>query len=392
MSDNSAKQPTTSKSLNKNEFRRIMENLKYRKKAEQSDEEAPYIPHEMGLFLTARCNLRCKHCFEWNEDGFLTNGSAECSGAELPLEMIQNCLEYTRPAGSRLYLWGGEPLMYSHFHELACMLKEDKRWTTICTNGLLIERHLDDIIDMSENLVLLISLDGFEDVNDKIRGKGEFSKVIEEIRRLRKLQDEGRYRGEISVCCVISDDMIGRLYEFAEFMEGLEINSLYLSFPWYIAPETAVAMDEEVERRFGDIIDVSDYSEASWHDFTFHISPDKVSELKEDIRRINGRSWKIRVRFQPAVQMDEVEDFVDGGVRTVQGRSRCLVPYNRVDILQGGEVSVCKLFREFTVGSLKNESLKDIWEGENMREIRSRLKCGLMPACSKCVLLYQNGV
>lgn len=394
-----SKQPETTKSINREEFRRIMENMEYMKRARKSmgdtsreSETSAYIPHEVGLFLTARCNLRCKHCFEWNEDGFLTNDLSGCSSMELPFEMIKDCFEYTKPAKSRIYLWGGEPLMYTRFSEFAGLLKEDKRWTTICTNGLLIEKYIEDILDISDNLVLLISLDGFEDVNDSIRGKGEFSRVINTIQMLRTLQLEGKYRGEISVCTVISDEMVGRLYDFSKYMEGLGINSLYLSFPWYISPETASAMDAEVERRFGDMLDINDYSRASWHDFTFHISEDKLDALKYDIERISSDKWDIRVRFQPAIGSDEIGDFVKGGTKPMQDRTKCLVPYNRLDILQGGEVSVCKLFREFTVGNLSEESLKDIWEGECMKEMRKRLGCGLMPACSKCVLLYQNGV
>ena len=386
-----SKQPGTSKNLNSDEFRRIMENMKFMKKAENSEDDSPYLPLDMGLFLTGRCNLRCKHCFEWNQDGFLTNGTAEYSNGELPIEMIRDCLDYTAPAKTRLYLWGGEPLLYSHFHQLTEYLKKDPRWTTICTNGLMIERNLDDILDISENLVLLISLDGFSDSNDAIRGIGTFDQVISNIKKMINLKKQGRYLGEISVCCVISDPMVGRLYEFAEFMEELEINTLYLSFPWYISPETADMMDEEVKRRFGDIIEMSDEKNASWHDFTFHISPEKIDSLKEDMQKISDRKWKIRVRFQPRVDPSEIDDFILGGVSTAQGRSKCLVPFNRIDILQNGEISACKLFKEFSIGNLHDESIKDIWEGDRMKEIRSRLKCGLMPACSKCVLLYLNG-
>ena len=381
----------TSKNLSSDEFRRIMDNLKYMKKAEKAEEDVPYLPLDMGLFLTGRCNLRCKHCFEWNADGFLTNGCSEYASGELPIEKIKECLEYTKPAKTRLYLWGGEPLVYSHFHELAGLLKQDPRWTTICTNGLLIEKHLEDLMDISDNLVLLISLDGFADSNDAIRGDGVFDRVISNIRMLLGLKNKGSFRGEISVCCVISDAMVGRLYEYCEYMEEVGINTFYLSFPWYISPETAKEMDAAVEKRFGDMIDVSDLSEASWHDFTFHISGDRLEELKADIHRITERKWGIRVRFQPEVSMDEIDDFVLGGARTAQGRTKCLVPFNRIDILQNGEVSACKLFKEFSVGNINDESIKDIWEGDRMKEMRSRMKCGLMPACSKCVLLYLNG-
>ncbi len=383
-------QPESYRKLTRDEFARIAENMAFRKKAAGSGEDKPHLPLDMGLFLTGRCNLRCRHCFEWNENGFLT-GDPSCADNDIPIEKIAECLEYTRPAGTRLYLWGGEPLVYKHFHELCMMLKEDPRHTTVCTNGLLIEEHLDDLLDISENLVLLISLDGLKEINDSIRGRGTFDRVVSNIKHLRALADEGRFLGEVSVCCVMSDGMAGRLYEFCEFMEDLGINTLYLSFPWYISPECASEMDEAFRQRFGDIISIDDYAKASWHDFTFRISPEYADELKRELKRIAGRRWKIRVRFQPAAEPDEIDDFISGSSRTLQGRTKCLAMYNRIDILQDGNVSPCKLFREFSAGSINEASIKDIWEGSRMKELRSRLSCGLMPVCSKCVLLYLNG-
>ena len=118
---------------------------------------------------------------------------------------------------------------------------------------------------------------------------------------------------------------------------------------------------------------------------------DKAQELKEDIQRITERRWNIRVRFQPVVEPDEIDDFISGGSQSAQQRTRCLVPFNRIDIMQNGDVSACKLFREFTVGNICEQPIGDIWEGSRMEELRKRLQCGLMPVCSKCVLLYLNG-
>lgn len=382
---------SASKNLSRAEFGRIMENMEFRKKASEHAADKPYLPLEMGIFLTGRCNLRCRHCFVWNEDGFLTKEDDALARREIPIEIIEQCLEYTKPAKTRLYLWGGEPLAYLKLHELTKLLKDDPRWTTICTNGLLIDRHLDDLLEISDNLVLLISLDGNRKCNDAIRGDGTFDRVVSNIQMLKELQDKGRYRGEISVCSVISDDMIGGMYEFCEFMEGLGVNTLYLSFPWYISPETAEEMDAEFSRRFSDIAEIKDLKDASWHSFTFHIDPVKLPALKEEYSRIMSRDWKIRVRFQPAIEPDEIDDFVLGGSRAAQRRTRCLAPFNRMDILQNGDVTSCKLFKELCAGNINEMPIKDIWEGEKMAEIRERLGCGLMPACSKCVLLYLNG-
>ena len=380
------KQPASTKGLNREEFDRIKEALKYRKKAEKEPAEG-YAPLDLGLFLTPRCNLRCRHCFEWNETGFLRSAENTRTNCELPLEMIEACLSYTEDAKTRLYLWGGEPLLYSRFHELCDMLQKAERWTTICTNGLLIDRVLEDLMRISDHTVLLISLDGFRECNDAVRGEGTFDKVISGIRLLQ----ENGFRGEISVCTVIGDEMIGHLYEFCEFIETLQINSLYLSFPWYINEETAEKMDREFADRFGDILPSSPAGTASWHHFKWHISEGRIEDLREEMRRINARTWDIRVRFQPALEPEETDDFIRGGKTPAQGSSKCLAVYNRMDVLQGGEVSACKLFREFTVGNLKDMTIQEIWEGAKMREIRKRMNCGLLPVCSKCVLLYLNG-
>lgn len=385
-------QPKTSRKIDIKEFGRIKETICYAKKVEKENEEEIHKPIDLGLFLTGRCNLRCSHCFEWNEDGFLNNGDAKYANGEMPIEDIQQCLEYTKESKSRLYVWGGEPLLYSKFEEFCKLLKDDPRWVTMCTNGLMIQNKLDSLIDISENLVLLVSLDGFKEYHEVIRGKGTFDRTIENIKRIIVLSKEGKYKGEVSVNCVISNGMIGHLYEFCEFMEELGINSLYICFPWYIAEETALEMDKEFERRFGDIVDIADYSKTSWHDFKYHLDESKLPELKKDLQRIIDRVWNIRVRLQPALELDEIEDFVKGGMTCAQGRTKCLANHNRLDILHHGEVSACKLFKELTVGSLRDSSIEDIWEGAKMQEYRKRLGCGLMPVCSKCILLYLNGV
>ena len=385
-------QPKTSRKIDVKEFGRIKDTIRYAKKVEKENSMEVHKPIDLGLFLTGRCNLRCAHCFEWNEDGFLNNGDQKYANGEMPIEDIKQCLDYTKDVNSRLYVWGGEPLLYSKFDEFCKLLKEEQRWVTMCTNGLMIESKQDQLIEISENLVLLVSIDGFKEYHEKIRGKGTFDKTISGIKKLIELSKQGIYKGEISVNCVISNGMIGHLYEFCELMEEIGINSLYICFPWYISEETAIEMDKEFEKRYGDIVRIDNYANTSWHDFKYHIDENKIPELKADLKKIIDRVWNIRVRLQPALELDEVEDFVKGGISCAQGKKKCLANHNRLDILHHGEVSACKLFNELTVGSLRDSTVEEIWEGERMQEFRKRLGCGLMPVCSKCILLYLNGV
>jgi hypothetical protein len=44
------------------------------------------------------------------------------------------------------------------------------------------------------------------------------------------------------------------------------------------------------------------------------------------------------------------------------------------------------------VGDLHDTGAVDLWQGDRFRRVREVLQAsGLMPVCSKCILLYLNG-
>ena len=103
---------------------------------------------------------------------------------------------------------------------------------------------------MSENLVMLVSLEGFEKENDAIRGKGTFKKVIHAIELPLDLQKQGLYKGKVSVALTVNDQMVGQLYSFMEFFEEMGVDSVYFCFPWYIPSGTAEKMDAYFDAHF----------------------------------------------------------------------------------------------------------------------------------------------
>ncbi len=348
------------------------------------------IPEEIGIQLTYRCNLRCGHCYQWNESGFFNSYNKSKINNELDIDILRRVLDETKPVKSNLYLWGGEPMIYKHWDQFCKMLEHDPRWTVVCTNGLLIQPKLDSILSISENLALLISLDGFETEHDTIRGKGTFSKIIENIRLLLSLKRQNIFKGSVSVYCVLSDLMIPKMYEFMKFFESLNVDTVYFGFPWYISPNLASEMDSYYKMKFSWL--KSEVENPSWHSYTFHLSNEVVNELKLQIALLESQRWNVRIRIQPSLKVAELEDFISGNSKTAMNRSQCLGLANRIDILADGSAGPCKFFPEFSVGNLNEESLMEIWQGEKYNKIRKEIKCGLMPICSKCVILYLNGV
>lgn len=389
-------QPKTSVRFDAGEFNRLKSRIRDiaqgRRFLQQDPTYAADLPTQIGIKMNNGCNLRCKHCYEWNTDGYhRLMGQAERKD-EIALELIEQVLQATRPTHANIYLWGGEPLMYSRFDDFTRLLEKDPRWTTVCTNALLTEEKLDSLLRASECLAFLASVDGLEGQNDAIRGKGTFRRIVKALDLLLELQRKAIYRGSVSVSLTLNDAVIGRLFEFLEFFEARGVDSVYLVFPWYIPPYVAQSMDRFVADKLPHLSPkIPTWSKASWHSFTYHIAPEHVGTLKEEMARINARVWNMRVRFHPALDAEEVQDFVLGRPVPAEHKTRCTAVTNRVDLLPGGEVVTCKFFPETCVGNLSSEPLEQIWHSDRFIAFRQTLACGLSPVCSKCTLLYSTG-
>lgn len=61
-----------------------------RKRREDPTYAAP-VPYEIGIKLNNGCNLRCKHCFEWNPDGFHHGFASEVKRDEIGFPSWRNC-------------------------------------------------------------------------------------------------------------------------------------------------------------------------------------------------------------------------------------------------------------------------------------------------------------
>lgn len=389
-------QPQTEVKFDRATFDRLKQRVKHISKNKKKQEENPAyamdVPAQIGIKVNNGCNLRCKHCFEWNEEGFHNSMSKADRKDEIEPEMLHYLLDMTKKEKSKLYLWGGEPLIHTQFDRLMQLIEQDPRWTTICTNAVQTEKRMDSILRISEHVAYLASLEGLEKENDEIRGKGVFQKVVDALQLLLDLRRKGIYKGTIALGLTISDTNIHNLYNFLEYFEEMGLDSVYMVFPWYIPETVSRNMDHFVETKMPWIsLDPEKPECRSWHSYRFHVSPESIPALLEESRRIRSRIWRMRVRFHPALNDEEVSDFVLGSDKPAEGKKRCLAMTNRIDIMPNGDVSSCKFFHELSVGNVLEDGLKAVWKGEKFQKFRETVGCGLMPVCSKCTLLYSTG-
>ncbi len=388
-------QPKTKVEFDEKTFDRIKRTIRNMSTASRERQSKPdfatRLPDEVGIQLTNRCNLRCKHCYQWSDEGHHKNMDLSKQKMDLDFGIIEKIFSETKDVKSNLYVWGGEPLCYENWDRFCDLLARDPRWTVLCTNATGIEDNLDSLLKVSENLAALISLDGFEEENDAVRGKGVFKKVINGIDALLDCKGKGTFKGEVSVNCVITDSMVGKLYDFLEYFEEKGVNTVYFCFTWYIPENICLEMDKYFEEKFNWLPGYNKNRKNSWHSYTYNLNHGLIEKLKRDMQKINSREWNIRVRYQPALEMDEVESFITGGGKAIQHRKLCLAASNRMNVSADGTVTVCKMFPEFIVGNLNERSVYELWNSEEFKKARLIISQGLMPICTKCILLYLHG-
>ncbi len=123
-------------------------------------------PHVLSWNLTARCNLRCSHCY-------LDAGGREAQNGELSTE---RCLQVVDEiavlnASMLLILTGGEPLLRSDLDQIAARAAASGMMVVVGTNGNLLDRErAKRLVDAGVSGVG-ISLDSdTRDAHDQLRG------------------------------------------------------------------------------------------------------------------------------------------------------------------------------------------------------------------------------
>lgn len=123
-------------------------------------------------------------------------------------------------------LTGGEPISYKYLFDLLTYIKERKSETRLflLTNGTLIN---DEIIKKLKKINITgvqISLDGYNALtHDTIRGKGNFDKAIEAIKKLKA------NKIYTSVHCVIMESNINDIEKYVQLCSELNIDRLTFS-------------------------------------------------------------------------------------------------------------------------------------------------------------------
>lgn len=303
-------------------------------------------PFYIQWHITNYCNLRCRHCYQ---EDFSKQNDLDWSGLKKVADNILTTMDEWDKTVC-IHLTGGEPLLKS---EVFSLLKDlDAEPTVeelgIITNGLLFDQEVVKRLTAVQKLrKIKISLDGGDaELNDSIRQKGTFERVIQNLSLIEK---EGRF--EIILMFTVMKRNFGGLPSLLCLCQDLGVDGLILErfIPWGRGREI---MNEVLDRE-------------QWKEF--------IETLLEFFSTKLGEQQVFPYQaFQVIFRKDETE---------LSG-APCVIGRDGLCIMPEGIVLPCRRF-PISIGNLLNSSLRTIWEKSEVLE-KLRRKENLKGKCGIC--------
>ncbi|HIW61910.1 MAG TPA: radical SAM protein [Candidatus Stackebrandtia excrementipullorum] len=316
----------------------------------------PYI----YWYLSLKCNLACKHC--WVESSPNVDTSKDLSTEDVRAAILN--MEELEPGG--VLLTGGEPLIHPDITMILDMLAERNIPIHIETNAMFVTDKLVEqcvrIRDAGNVIDFAVSLDGGDaPSHDWCRGKGSFDKTVAGLRRL----DAAGLTSDIQ--CVINRKnwhTLGDLVTLANTM-----NLQYLKFVLTNPLGRANRFMSKLEIPF-----------SQTHD-ALHLMADAIENYKGNVIA------KVPPAMIPPSLQPRLRNHTTAGGCTVDNVTSCSFPL--LGVLPDGSVTICAASRdteEAYFGDIRELSLSDIWEAQNMEYRRERyVNAELTGICGDCV-------
>ncbi len=314
-------------------------------------DNTPALPEEIILFVTSRCNLRCRHCFYWNSLPRHT---------DLSLADIVR-LAQSLPALRDLALSGGEPFLRKDLPEVCQAFMENCQleFLEIPTNGLLQSRVLraaEQILRFTcrADIAINVSLDGLPEYHDQNRGvTGAFRKAVDCCKALVDLKRRHR-RLRVFVVTTLTGSNVQDVLSLADFVEG----------------------------------ELADVDDVHCGILRGNVSPNSppVPSI-EQVKLVDERFLKLKSSRKLARELAFEADVYDLRRRAMMHRQQpvpCVAGKAIAVVYDNGDVAPCELLPP--VGNIRQKSFPQIWRSQSMQRAITSIEATQCACTHECFL------
>lgn len=330
------------------------------------------------LQITARCNLHCVFCGQWGDNGFMkVNPPLEDMPFSVWKKAIDSIVKGCPDELPRVFLWGGEPLMYDDFDRLLKYLYENGFKTGLVTNATLLAEHVDVINDCVDTLY--ISIDGSPETHDKTRGR---SGLFDEIRANMNLISDAVFKVGM---CFFSKENYKTLPQLPFLINDMNIDKLLIQNLIFSTSKDIACYKSWLKQNF---------SQEGTHVGSWRIDNhgDYIDKLPDTLRQIQSNItagvYPLQVEVLPkGMNPDNIKKWYlskKGLAHFIAGNDYCLAPFNHLHIKPQGDVHYCVDFDDFTAGNIKENDIFDIYNNKISELFRKEIVNGQNSLCKRC--------
>ncbi len=341
-------------------------------------------PEAITFFLTRLCNLRCKMCGQWGDQGITKKEGGQNLSSYLSQEEVAAVLNDVKAFKPNITLFGGEPFLHPNFSEIVYEIKKLRMHCLVITNGTLLKRFAKAIVELGLD-ELNISIDGDRDMHDEIRGlPGIFDQIMEGIAEINQYKKELKKTVPlINLQCTISRYNYEKLERLLGVARNTSANSLTFHNLIFLKKEL-VDQQAAFDRELG-------CSSKDWEGFIFEpgIDPKRLFEKLTEVKA-KSRNERFTVDIFPNFSEKGIREYYENPDYLPSEYSpKCASPWICGYIFPDGEVRPC-LNCSFSFGNVKKATFIEIWNSPEAARYRSTLKKeGIFPVCRRCTELYR---
>ena len=306
---------------------------------EKSEKVGPKL---LMLSPTDYCNLSCRTCWRLKKDAKFSQPS---------FNFLKKIIRDAKGMGVEIIdlTGGGEPFIRKDILELMEFIKKLGMKGTITTNSTLIKRDdIKSIIDMGWDEINF-SLDGSTaEINDHIRGKGSYKKVLDAIGQFQ--ENNGNSKPVLRLSFTITRTNLDDIPNYIKLAKNLGIRNINFStlFEWNSNKEFWLKTDKKgVEQR-----------------------------LK--------KSSRLAKKMGIITNLEAIRTF---GIREHEPPKSCFAPWYMLFINASKEAMACCTLASLYQNRLgKVDSLEKIWHSKKMDIFRKRMRKRIFfKECERCL-------
>lgn len=313
-------------------------------------------PSHCDFIVTQNCFLRCKMCHIWK---YKTDD--ETVPFKTYIEFLGALKEFTGK-NMQIQFVGGEPLLKKGIIDLINSASNHGFYTTMTTNGCLVDRKMADGLITAGLNTIGFSLESLkEERHDFLRGMpGTFKKIMDAIGYFR----DSPIPEKIFISTIISGANLEDIIAIAEWVN----KSPRLSFVYFQSIMQPFAMPED----------------NAWHEReeTKFLWPDTdaAHRVLDTLSALQKQGYKIA---NPPGQFNAFKSYFRDPRKFIK-KIKCNLGYNAFSLLPNGDVILC--FSMPPIGNIMTERIDAIWNSEKAREVRKQIagcqkNCKLMINC-----------